>query len=276
MTTNNLKTGLLLIGIAALAIFIGRCFFGVGGAVIGLLVAFAFQAFSYFQGHKLALRFAHAEPLPPGALPWLEDAVARLSHRAGIPAPALYLSPDPQPNAFAAGRNPEVAVVCFNQGLLNTMTKREIVAVLAHELAHIRNRDTLTMTVVAALASFVTMLANVAWLIPSQGDEDRNPLVDLAMMLVVPIAAMLVQLAISRAREFAADQTAAELMGDAEPMADALLALERGVQQIPSRAAQPAMAHMYIASPLAGGLGSLLSTHPPIAQRVARLRTLRV
>lgn len=192
MTTNNLKTGLLLIGIAALAIFIGRCFFGVGGAVIGLLVAFAFQAFSYFQGHKLALRFAHAEPLPPGALPWLEDAVARLSHRAGIPAPALYLSPDPQPNAFAAGRNPEVAVVCFNQGLLNTMTKREIVAVLAHELAHIRNRDTLTMTVVAALASFVTMLANVAWLIPSQGDEDRNPLVDLAMMLVVPIAAMLV------------------------------------------------------------------------------------
>jgi len=277
MTTNNLKTGALLLAISLLAVMIGRYFLGAGGAVIGLLVAFAFQAIGYFNGHKMALRFAHARPLQAGSLPWLEDATAELSRKAGISAPQIYLSPDPQPNAFAAGRNPEVAVVCFNEGLLRAMSRREVIAVLAHEIAHIKNRDTLTMTVVAALASFVTMLANFAYFIPAGSDEEggRNFFVDLALMLVVPIAAMLVQMAISRTREFAADRTAAELMGESEPMVDALLTLERGTSVVASRTAQPAMAHMYIASPLSGGgIATLLSTHPPIAQRVAKLRAL--
>jgi heat shock protein HtpX len=270
---NTIKTGLLLAAIGGLAVGLGAYFFGMEGAIIGLLIAFAFQGFAFFKGHTMALRFARAQPIGPGELGWYQDAARQLSERAGIPTPKLYLSPDPQPNAFAAGRNPQVAVVCVNQGLLQNMSQREVIAVLAHEIAHVRNRDTLIMTVAAAMASFVTMLAYVAYLVPRGEGSGRNPIVDLLMFFLAPVSATMIQLAISRTREFAADRMAAELMGDAEPMIDALRRLEQGAKAIPTRTAQPATAHMYIVQPLRGGmLASLFSTHPKIEDRVNSLR----
>ncbi|HEY0866343.1 MAG TPA: M48 family metalloprotease [Fimbriimonas sp.] len=271
---NTLKTGILLAAIGGLAVAIGGYFFGQNGAVIALVLALAFQALSLFQGHKMAIAFARAQELPQGTIPWLEQATDELSRRAGIPSPKLYLSPDPQPNAFAAGWKPDVAVVCFNQGLLDSMSRREVTAVLAHELAHIRNRDTLTMTVAAAAASMISFVAQIGWFIPRGDDSDRNPIVDLLMFLVAPIAAMLIQMAVSRTREYAADQTAAELMGDARPMMEALQTLGMATSRIPSRTAQPATAHMYISQPLHGGLMSLFSTHPPLESRIQRLASL--
>lgn len=274
-TLNTLRTGILLAAIGALAVAVGAYFFGTNGAVIALILALAFQGISFFQGHRIALMFARARPLQPGEVAWYEQAAEELSARAGIPRPKLYISPDPQPNAFAAGRNPQVAVVCVNEGLLNMMPRREVVAVLAHEIAHIRNRDTLTMTVAAAAASMISFVAQIGIFLPRGDDSDRNPVVDILAMLLAPISATLIQLAISRQREFAADQTAAELMGDARPMMDALGTLERGTQLVPSYTAQPATAHMYISAPFSGGgLAALFSTHPSTRSRIERLANL--
>lgn len=261
--------------IAGFALWIGSYFFGQQGAVIGLAVALLLQAFAYFNGHKMALAFARAEEVRPGQMPWLEQATAELSQRAGIPTPKLYLSPDPQPNAFAAGRNPSVAVVCINEGLLRMMDRREVVSVLAHEIGHIRNRDTMTMTVVAAFATFISFLANIAWLIPRGDNEDRNPIVDLLMMLLAPVVATMIQMAVSRTREFAADRAAAELTGDPNAMISALRSLERGTKGVPSYTAQPATAHMYIAPPFrGGGFMKLFMTHPPTEDRIKALAEL--
>lgn len=271
---NTLKTGVLLAAIGGLAVWLGFYFFGTSGAAIGLVLALAFQGISFFAGHKMALSFARAREVEPGSIPWLEQAVAELSQRAQIPAPRLYISPDPQPNAFAAGRNPDVAVVCINEGLLNVMRHDEVVAVVAHEIGHIRNRDTLTMTVAAAFATFISFLGNLIWfVVPRGSDEDRNPLVDLAMLIVAPLAATMIQLAISRTREFAADRAAAELTGDPGAMIRALKTLDATVDAVPSYTAQPSTAHMYIASPFrGGGLMKLFRTHPPIEERIAALR----
>jgi heat shock protein HtpX len=271
---NTLKTGILLAVVGGLAVAIGGYFFGMNGAIIALVLAFAFQMVSLFQGHKMAIAFAKARPLEPGEVPWLQSATDDLSRRAGIPSPKVYISPDPQPNAFAAGWKPDIAVVCFNQGLIQRMSQREVVAVLAHEIAHIRNRDTLTMTVAAAAATMISFIAHIGWFLPRSGDSDRNPIVDLLAILVAPIAAMMIQMAVSRTREYAADQTAADLMGDPRPMMDALASLERTTSVIPSRTAQPSTAHMYIASPLSGGMMSLFSTHPPLPARIQRLAQL--
>jgi len=279
---NQVKTGLLMAAFGALAVGIGAYFLGQNGALIGLMVAFGFQAFAFFNGHKMAIRMAHGVPfdeLDPrvqNQLGWLSQANEELSRRAGIPAPKLYISPDPQPNAFAAGRNPNVAVVCFNEGLINLMNRDEVVAVLAHELGHVKNRDTLIMTVTAAFTTFISLLANIAWFIPAGDNENRNPFVDLLMMVLAPITATLIQLAVSRTREYGADRTAAELVGSPEPMIRALQSLERGVTQIPSATAQPQTAHMYVAAPFnAGGFAKLFMTHPPISDRVRALRDLR-
>jgi heat shock protein HtpX len=269
---NALKTGILLTVIGALAVGIGQYFFGSNGAMIGLVLALGFQGFAFFNGHKMALRFAHAQELPPGGLPWLEAAAQQIAQRAGIPVPKLYISPDPQPNAFAAGRNPDVAVVCFNQGLLDAMPRDQVVAVMAHEFAHIKNRDSLTMTVVAAMGTFISFLANIAWLIPKGENEDRNPFVDILVMILAPITATIIQLAVSRTREYAADRAAALYLGDARPMMNALETLDAGTHRIASPLAQQTTAHMYIASPFnGGGLAKLFSTHPAIADRLQNL-----
>ena len=272
---NTLKTGILLAVVGAIAVGIGAAFFGSKGAIIGLLIALAFQGFSLFAGHKMALSFAKAQELGPNDLPWLHQAAERMSQRAGIPTPKLYLSPDPQPNAFAAGWKPDVAVVCFNRGLIDLMPQDQVVAVLAHELGHIKNRDMLTMTVAAAASSFINMVAHLAYFIPIGDDRERNPLVGLALLILAPITATLIQLAISRTREFGADATAAELMGTPNPMIQALASLDRGTHQIQSLTAEPSTAHMYIASPFSGGgLMKLFSTHPPIEDRIRALQSL--
>jgi len=265
-----------MVAVGVLAVGVGAIFFGVNGAIIGLIVAFAFQMISLYTGHKMAIAFAHAEPLEAGELPWLHEAAEKLAQRAGIPTPKLYISPDPQPNAFAAGRNPEVAVVVINQGLLRLMPHDEVISVLGHEFGHIRNRDILTMTVTAAMVSFINMLAYLAWFIPIGDNRRGNPLVQIAILILAPITATMIQLAISRQREYAADRASAELVGSPQPMIAALRDLERG-SDVPSLTARPATAHMYIASPFSRGgvLGSLLQTHPPIEQRIAALEALR-
>lgn len=266
-----------MVAVGAIAVGAGAAFFGVKGAIAGLLIAFAFQTISLFSGHKMALMMAKAAPLPDDQLPWLHDAATMLAKRAGIPAPKLYISPDPQPNAFAAGRNPEVAVVCINQGLLQLMPRDEVISVLAHEFGHIRNRDILTMTITAAMVTFVNMLAYLAWFIPvGDGNRRGNPLVQLAILILAPISAVMIQLAISRQREYAADRASAELVGSPEPMIHALRDLDRATDEIPSLTAQPSTAHMYIASPFGKGNGmqSLFRTHPTVEQRIAALRSI--
>lgn len=272
---NTFKTGLLLVIVGAIAVGIGAAFFGTQGAIIGLLIALAFQGFSLFAGHKMAISFARAQQLPANQLPWLHEATQQLSQRAGIPAPTLYLSPDPQPNAFAAGWKPDVAVVCFNKGLIDLMPREEVIAVLAHEIAHIKNRDMLTMTVAAAAGSFINMIAYLAYFIPMGDNREQNPLVRLLLMIFAPLTATVIQLAISRTREFGADATAAQLMGNPRPMMNALQSLERGTHSIPSATAEPTTAHMYIASPFSGeGLAKLFSTHPPVKDRIAALQAM--
>lgn len=272
---NYLKTALLLTVLGALFLFVGHLLGGTGGMMIALVLSLGMTAFSYWQSERLALSMARARPLSRQEAPWLHAANEELSVRAGIPTPPLYVSPDPQPNAFACGRGPGASSVCVTQGLLEAMSQREVIGVLAHELAHIKNRDVLTMTVVAAVSQAIMFLQYFAYFIPMSRDEDGpNPLALLVAFILAPIAAILIQMAVSRTREYAADATGARLMGDPMPLADALETLGRASQVIHSRTAQPATAHMYIAQPLSGGLAGLFATHPPIEERIRRLRTL--
>jgi heat shock protein HtpX len=272
---NYLKTALLLTVLGAVFLFVGHLLGGTSGMMIALVLSLGMTAFSYWQSERLALSMARARPLDRHEAPWLHAANEELSARAGIPAPPLYVSPDPQPNAFACGRGPGASSVCVTQGLLEAMSQREVIGVLAHELAHIKNRDVLIMSVVAAVSQAIMFLQYFAYFIPMSRDDDGpHPLALLVAFILAPIAAILIQMAVSRTREYAADATGARLMGDPMPLADALETLGRASQLIHSRTAQPATAHMYIAQPLSGGLASLFSTHPPIEERVRRLRSL--
>lgn len=264
-----------MVFMAALFIGAGYLLGGQGGMLVALLISLVFNFGAYWFSEKIALNFARAKPLAPGQLTWLAEANTQLSQRAGIPAPSIYISPDPQPNAFACGRGPGAAAVCFNVGLIEGMSQREVIGVLAHELAHIKNRDTLTMTVVASIASAIMWLTYIAMFFGNDRNNS-NVFALLVVWLLGPIAASLVQMAVSRTREYAADKTAAQLMGDGNPLADALESLARTTQMIRSETAAPATAHMYIANPLrAEGLAGLFSTHPPIEDRVRRLRAMR-
>jgi heat shock protein HtpX len=273
--SNYLKTAILLTVLGAVFLFVGHLLGGTGGMVVALVLSLGMTAFSYWQSERLALSMARAQPLPRSAAPWLHEANEQLSARAGIPAPPLYISPDPQPNAFACGRGPGASSVCFTQGILENMSHREVIGVLAHELAHIKNRDVLTMSIVAAVSQAILFLQYFAYFIPMGRDErGGNALAALVALILAPFAAILIQMAISRTREYAADATGARLLGDPLPLADALETLGRAVRVLPSETAQPATAHMYIAQPFSGGLASLFSTHPPIEERVRRLRAL--
>jgi heat shock protein HtpX len=271
---NYLKTGLLMVAMAALFLAIGALVGGKGGLVIGLAISLAFNFGTYWFSEKIALGFARARALEPHELPWLHQLNEQLSARAGIPAPKLYLSPDPQPNAFACGRGPGHASVCVNEGLVRNLSQREVGGVLAHELAHVMNRDTLTMTLVASFASAIMFISRIA-LFFGGDSERRNPVALIAVMILGPLAAILIQMAVSRTREYAADAAGAKLMQDPLPLADALESLHRSVELVPSPIAAPATAHMYIANPLSGeGLASFFSTHPPMQERVRRLRSM--
>ncbi len=275
---NNLKTAVLLAGIGGLLIAIGGSLNGTGGAAIGLVIGLVFVGGSYWFSDKLAIRSARAVEVSEQQMPRYYAIMADLSMKAEVPMPRLYVSPDPQPNAFATGRNPRNAAVCVNQGILDALSWEELQGVLAHEISHIRNRDILISSVAAAVAMGITFLARMAmWGAMFGGGNrgrDQNPLGTLALVILAPIAAMMLQMALSRSREYEADRRAAKLLGSGESLASALEKLDRGTRLVPSNI-DPVQAGAYIANPFNGRkvqFGNLFTTHPPMEDRIARLR----
>lgn len=281
MFKNTLKTTVLLAAIGGLLVFVGSLF-GPTGTYIGLGFGFAVVGFSYWFSDKLAIRSAGATEVSEAQAPQLHGIVRELSQRAGIPMPRVYVSPSAQPNAFATGRSPSHAAVCVTQGLLNALTIDEVRGVLAHELGHVKHRDILIGSVAAAVATGIQALAQMAMFAGMFGggseDEDRpNPLVMLLLALFAPMAAGLLQMALSRSREFEADRVGAELCGDARPLASALRKIEAYAGRVPMDVS-PAQASAYIVNPLTGrkaNFAQLFMTHPATADRIAKLEAMR-
>ncbi|ADB35633.1 peptidase M48 Ste24p [Kribbella flavida DSM 17836] len=277
---NAVKTTALLALLTALIIVVGGLVAGSTGVVVATVLSLGLNAYLYFNSDKLALRSMAARQVSPQEAPELYAVVAELSQRAGQPMPRIYVSPIAQPNAFATGRNPEHAAVAVTAGILQLLSPRELRAVLGHELAHVYNRDILTSSVAAGLAGIVTMLANLAIFLPfgsSDDDDAPNPLVTLLTVLFAPIAASLIQLAISRNREYEADHDGAELSGDPLALASALAKISRGTTALPlpAESGVATQSHLMIANPLSGhGIGALFSTHPPMDERIRRLHQL--
>ena len=277
MFRNTLKTTILLGGLGGLMVAIGSLF-GRGGAILGLGLGLAMVGFSYWKSDSLAIRAARATPADEARHPEYFAIMRDLAARAEMPMPKLYVSPEPQPNAFATGRSPDHAAVAVTEGLLAACSWDEIRGVLAHELSHVRNRDILIGSVAAAVATGISFVANMAmWgamLGGGRDDEDANPIALLATAILAPIAASLLQMALSRSREFEADRSGAELTGDGEPLARALEKLEVYAARVPMDIA-PAQAQAFIVNPLTGrqvSFANLFRTHPTTAERVARLR----
>jgi len=276
--TTRLRTWLLISGLSALLVGFGALVGGTAGLLLFAGIAAVFNLVMYWFSDRLALRSSKAQPFPEDQAPELHAMVRDLAQRASIPVPRLFLIPSEQPNAFATGRNPEHAAVAVTAGLLQHMPPEQVKGVLAHEFAHIKNRDVLVQTIAAMIGAAIAAIANIlqfSFLFGGGGDDDDSPLGIvgvIAAMIIAPIAATLLQLAVSRQREYLADATAAEFLGEGRPLAQALGTLERGVQAIPM-AVNPATEALYIANPLhKGGVSALFSTHPPIAERIEKLR----
>jgi len=271
------KTALLMAAMTALFMGLGYLLAGGGGAMIALLVAGAMNAFTWWNSDKMVLRMHNAQPVGPNDRLGLSRMVADLARNAGMPVPAVYLIDTPQPNAFATGRNPQNAAVAVTTGLIQTLSREELAGVIAHELAHIRNHDTAIMTVTATFAGAITMLANFALFFGGRREGGLGLVGTLAMMFLAPVAAALVQMAISRTREYAADRAGAEICGQPLWLASALERIQAGASRIDNDAAErnPATAHMFIINPLhAHARDSLFATHPATANRVAALREM--
>jgi heat shock protein HtpX len=273
--TTRIRTWLLISGLSALFVGLGALIGGSRGILLFAAIAVVFNFLLFWFSDRLALKASRARPLAQDEAPELHAISADLAERAGIPAPRLYLIPSDQPNAFATGRSPKRSAVAVTEGLVRLMPREQVQAVLAHEFAHIRNRDVLVTTVAAMIGAAIAAIANLLQFSLIFGDDDESPLGlfgALAAIVVAPMAAMLIQLAVSRQREFLADATAAELLGEGRPLAEALETLRRGVQAAPMRV-NPATEPLYIANPLSGrGMTSLFSTHPPLEVRIAKLR----
>jgi heat shock protein HtpX len=281
---NGMKTTLLLGLLSGILIVGGRVIAGEEGLKYGLILAVGMNFFSYFFSEKIALISARAQPVSQTQYPEiyarLSPVVGDLSRRMGIPMPKLWVTPEPSPNAFATGRNPNHASVAVTAGILQLMNDEELAAVLAHELGHVKNRDILISSIAATLASAITYLAQMAmWFGAGRRDGEqrsRSPLGGLLMLLLAPMAAGLIRMAISRTREFSADATPARTLGNAQPMINALAKLDSIGRQIPPDA-PPSMSHLYIMQPFSGrSLSKLFSTHPPTAERIAALRRVPV
>jgi heat shock protein HtpX len=278
---NTMKTFLLMGLLTVLLVVIGRVIGGQNGMMIAFLFAVVMNFASYWFSDKMVLAMYRAQELTQADNPALFQMIGDLAGRAGLPMPRVYLIPQDQPNAFATGRDPQHAAVAVTEGILRTLSQDELRGVLSHELAHVKHRDILVGTVAATIAGAISMLANMAqWAMifgGGRGSNDReggNPLGGLVMMIVAPIAAMMIQMAISRSREYAADEGGAQISGNPLSLANALRKLSLKTEQIPMNA-NPATAHMFIVSPLhGGGFTKLFSTHPPMEERIARLEAM--
>ena len=277
---NNLKTTVLLAGMTGLLLAVGSLW-GRGGMILAFGFAAVMNLVSYFYSDKIAIMTSGAQPVSREEEPRIYQIVERLAAKANIPVPKFYMIPTDSPNAFATGRNPNHASVAVTRGILQICSDEEIEGVLAHELGHVKNRDILTSAVVATIAGAITLIARMMWWADlfggfggGGGRDDRNGgmISALAMMILAPLAATLIQLAISRSREYEADATGARITGNPQGLASALNKIDQWSKRIPLKAS-PTMAHMYIAQPLTGGelMSSLFSTHPPIRKRIERL-----
>jgi heat shock protein HtpX len=275
---NLLKTTLLMALLMALLVWLGGLLMGRQGMWLFLVMAGVMNFGAYWFSDKLVLKMYRAQPVTAAENPELHAIVRELAQRGNLPMPAVYVVPSESPNAFATGRDPHHAAVAVTHGILGILTREELSGVLGHELGHVRNRDTLTSCIVATIAGAITMLSRSAmWFGGGRRDGERsggNPIIAIAALILAPIAAMLVQMAISRTREFAADRAGAELSGRPLALASALRKLERGAAAIPMGMATEATAHQFIVNPLRGGLAGLFSTHPRTDDRVARLDEL--
>ncbi|HZR28147.1 MAG TPA: zinc metalloprotease HtpX [Terriglobales bacterium] len=277
---NTLKTAFLLTFMTLFLMFVGRILGGQNGMIWALAIAAVMNFVSYFFSDKIALAMYRAQPVTREQLPRVYNVVERMTQRIGLPMPKIYLIPSPSPNAFATGRNPSHASVAVTQGILELLDDEELEGVLAHELGHVRNRDILISSIAATLAGAVTLLARSAYWASlfggyggSRDDRDRgsNPIVMLLMLILAPIAAMLIQLAVSRSREYAADETGAKFTGNPYALARALQKLDAYSKRVPL-AASPSTAHLFIVKPYVGDLfANLFSTHPPIPKRIEKL-----
>jgi heat shock protein HtpX len=275
---NYVRTAMLLAGLTALFMGVGYLIGGSGGAMIALVVAAGMNLFTYWNSDRMVLSSFGAQEVDARTAPDLYRLVQELSVRAGLPMPRVYIIDSPQPNAFATGRDPEHAAVAVNTGLLNTLSREEAAGVIAHELAHIKNRDTLIMTITATIAGAISMLAQFGMFFGGNRNNNGTGIIGtLAMVILAPIAAMLVQMAISRTREYAADRMGAEIVGEPRYLASALAKLDNAAHAIPNEQAEsnPATAHMFIVNPLSGSrMDNLFSTHPATENRIAALEQL--
>jgi heat shock protein HtpX len=277
---NWMKTTLLLAVLTGLLLWIGDMLGGRQGMILALIFAGVMNFVAYFFSDKIALAVHRAQPVDEATAPQLHAVVAELAQRAHVPMPRLYVIPEMQPNAFATGRNPHHAAVAVTEGLLRTMDREELKGVLAHELTHVLHRDILISSIAATIAGALAMLARMAGFALMFGGrgsrDDRGGLGGLLFIIVAPIAALLIQLAISRSREYAADEGGAKLAGTPTGLSSALRKLAAYTQRVPMQTAQPTTAHMMIANPFSGGggLASLFATHPPMDKRIARLESM--
>jgi heat shock protein HtpX len=277
MFGNWLKTAMLMAAIVALFMVIGQLIGGKTGMIIALIFAGAMNMYAYWFSDKLVLRMYRAKPVGPGHP--LYEMVADLAARANLPTPQVYIIPEDQPNAFATGRNPENAAVAATEGILELLSPRELRGVLAHELAHVKNRDTLISTISATIAGAISALANIGMIFGGSRDENNgvNPFFAFLLLMLAPLAATIIQFAISRAREFGADAEGAQISSDPEALASALEKIERYARGLPMSSAEhhPETAQMMIINPLSGAsVARLFSTHPPTEERIRRLRAL--
>ena len=279
---NRMKTLMLLATLTALLLWVGHALAGEGGLMMALVFAGLMNFSAYWWSDKIVLRLYRAREVSEAQAPALHGLVRNLVQRAALPMPKLYVIPEANPNAFATGRNPQHAAVAVTEGLMALLDREELAGVIAHELGHVKNRDTLIMTVTATIAGAVSMLASIAqWGLifgggrSSNDDERGHPLAGLLGIILAPIAAMLIQLAISRSREFLADEEGARLCGNPLALASALRRIEERTQRVPLTAGSPATAHLFIINPFAGGgLTRLFATHPSTRDRVQRLEAL--
>ncbi|BCR07021.1 protease HtpX [Desulfuromonas versatilis] len=279
---NRIKTTLLLTTLTLLMIGMGSAIGGQSGAIVAFALAGAMNFFSYWYSDKIVLRMYGAREVSEADQPGFHAMVRRLAQQAGMPMPRVYIIPSPSPNAFATGRNPQNAAVAATEGIMALLSEEELEGVMAHELAHVQNRDTLISTVAATLAGAISMLGSMlqwAAIFGAGRSEDEEEgggmLGGLALAIIAPLAAMLIQMAVSRSREYLADASGARICGKPRALAAALRKLQMGAQSLPMQEARPATAHLFIVNPLSGGaMLKLFSTHPPMEERIARLEAL--